>query len=55
MADVRGILISLGFGSHGQRLLLAVRVSLPTTHDYRKLRGDPGFQYRDVNAGQRLV
>ena len=38
-------------GSHGQRFLLAVGLSLPTTHDHRKLRGDRGYQYRDTRGG----
>jgi hypothetical protein len=31
------------FGSHGQRFLLAVGLSLPATHGHRKLRGGRGF------------
>jgi hypothetical protein len=43
-------LFSLGFGSHGQRFLLAVGFSLPTTHDHRKLRGDRGYKYWDIKT-----
>jgi len=38
-------------GSHSQRLLLAVGFSLPITHDHRKLRGERGYQYRDIKGG----
>jgi len=41
---------SFRFRSHGQRLLLAVGFSLPTSHDHRKLRGDRGYQCWDIKA-----
>ena len=50
MSPETSILFSFGFGSHGQRILLAVGFSLPTSHDHRKLHGDRGYQYWDTKG-----
>jgi hypothetical protein len=40
------------FGSHGQRLVLAVGFSLrSTTHDHRGQRGDRGYPCGDIKGG----
>jgi len=43
-------LFSFRFDSHNQRILLAVGLRLPTTHDHRKLRGDRGYPYWDIKG-----
>jgi len=50
MYATKRILFSFRRGSHGQRFLLAVGLSLPTTHDHRKLRGDRGYHYWDIKG-----
>jgi len=42
-------------GSHGQRHVLAVGSSLPTTWDHRRLRGDGGYHNRDIKGVQPLA
>jgi hypothetical protein len=40
------------FGSHGQSFMQTVDgFALSTAHDHRKLRGDPGYQSRDIKGG----